>query len=312
MRAIISLPSLILILTLCFGVTKIQAEQQIVCWGDSIPVQNGVFSNGIVIIPNLILTNAIRVAGCLDGGIILNKDGTLQGWAGGIREGLSNIVSIAAWESSYIALDKSGKAFYWGEKQSGELEGVASVIQGPLVLTTDGTVANINGRANSLFKSASLKSVAVGGNKKQHRVGLNKNGSVFEWTTVGGEIQERVLPFVTNEVVTVEAAPRHNLALKNDGTVIEWTNSGNSKTTVVASNGLVLIDGRVLTNIIAIAAGGTEAPPMNEFSLALLDNGSVVGWGTLGWRPLVVPNKLSNIVAIAAADTYCLAVQEIK
>ncbi len=312
MRTIISLPSCFLVLMLYFGVTRTPAAQQIVCWGDAIPVQNGVFSKGIVIIPNLILTNAIRVAGCWGGGIILNKDGTLQGWAGGARKGLSNIVSIAAWESSYIALDKSGKAFYWGKKQSGELESVASVMRGPLVLTTDGTVANINGRVDSLFQSASLKSVAVGGYRKQHRVGLSKNGSVFEWTTVGGEFQERVLPFVMNGVVTVEAAPRHSLALKNDGTVIEWTNSGYFGATVVASNGLVLTDGRVLTNVIAIAAGGTTGPPMNEFSLALLDNGSVVGWGILEGGPIVVPNNLSNVVAIAAAETYCLAVQEIK
>ncbi len=289
-----------------------RTEQQIICWGNAIPVQSGLFSNGVVILPDLIPSNAIQIAGCLDGGLILNKDGTLQGWGGGAREGLSNIVSIAAWESFYIAVNKSGKAFYWeGGTRPRELEGIKAITRGALTLTIKGTVADLNGLVELSTESLSLKSIAVGGKMKQHRIGLKKDGRLCEWTT-GGEIRELMFPPVWNEIVAVKAAPRHYLALRKDGTVIQWGQGGVSNATAIFSNAQVAIDGRVLTNVVAIAAGGNEVPPLNEFSLALHMDGTVIGWGTLGWKPLAIPASLSNVVAIAAADTYCMAVQEIK
>jgi alpha-tubulin suppressor-like RCC1 family protein len=52
---------------------------------------------------------------------------------------------------------------------------------------------------------------------------------------------------------------------------------------------------------VAIAAGG-------ECSLAVRRDGTVVAWGYIARRPATVPAALSNAVAIAAGENFCLAI----
>jgi alpha-tubulin suppressor-like RCC1 family protein len=63
------------------------------------------------------------------------------------------------------------------------------------------------------------------------------------------------------------------------------------------ADGIVKINGEVLSNVVAIAAGGNH-------SLALRRDGTVIGWGSH-----VVPTGLSNIAAIATGYVYSMGVR---
>jgi alpha-tubulin suppressor-like RCC1 family protein len=45
-----------------------------------------------------------------------------------------------------------------------------------------------------------------------------------------------------------------------------------------------------------------------NFSMVLKKNGTVAAWGDNLWRQRDVPVGLSNVVAIAAGGTFCLAI----
>lgn len=292
-----------------------RAEQRVVCWGNAtspIPSHEGAYSTGFVVIPNMVLSNAVQVAGALDGGIVLCGDGTVKGWGHGKSASLTNIVSVAAWERHYLALNRRGELFCWGgDSPVTGLTNLAAICRGPVALRHDGVVFDWRNGTELATRSPMLKDLAGGGRQKQWFVGLTIEGAVLEWQNKHQKSDWHVLPNGLSNFVAVAAGPRHSLALRRDGTVVQWGVSKAAREGVtISAIGDVLIQGRILTNIVSIAAGGTDVPPLNEFSLALREDGTVVGWGTLGWKPMVVPASITNIVAIAVSDTYCLALQE--
>ena len=107
---------------------------------------------------------------------------------------------------------------------------------------------------------------------------------------------------VTN-ATAVAAGDGHALALRSDGTVVGWgvnmecLSVGYTSTNSDRASGVVRIDGLVLSNVVAIAAGGNH-------SLALRRDGTVIGWGSH-----VVPPALSNITAIATGYNYSMGVK---
>ena len=117
-------------------------------------------------------------------------------------------------------------------------------------------------------------------------------GRVITWgMNIGGENTSASTHFISNwtgvvtvvgqplrDVVAVAAGNTHALAVRADGTVLGWgfdfygQSTGCATRNTPANNGLVRIGGRVLSNVIAVAAG-------DNFSLALKKDGTVVGWG---------------------------------
>ena len=63
-----------------------------------------------------------------------------------------------------------------------------------------------------------------------------------------------------------------------------------------------MISGQVLSNVLAIAAG-------TYHSLALKNDGTVVGWGNNYYGQTSVPAAVSNAVAIAAGENQSLAIR---
>jgi alpha-tubulin suppressor-like RCC1 family protein len=64
----------------------------------------------------------------------------------------------------------------------------------------------------------------------------------------------------------------------------------------------VVLDGNVLTNVVAIAAA-------RKYSLALKNDGTVIGWGNKQlYEP--VPAGLTNVTAIAVGEGFCLAIKK--
>ena len=127
---------------------------------------------------------------------------------------------------------------------------------------------------------------------------------------------------VLTDVVAVSGGGDHSLALRSDSTVVSWGWShrgtvfreGTNELIRIGdrtlhgpvtmeeqgsvTNGPVEVGGQLLSNVTAVAAGV-------GYSLALKDDGTVIGWGR-GFmeRQLNGPLPLSNVLAIAAGRTY--------
>jgi alpha-tubulin suppressor-like RCC1 family protein len=128
--------------------------------------------------------------------------------------------------------------------------------------------------------------------------GYNLEGSVpspLKTLLIGGKP-------ITN-AVAVAAGDEHGLALRSDGTVVGFGFNGYGQTIGSSAShseeaaGLVKIDGRVVSNVVAIAAGGND-------SLALQRDGTVISWGQN-----ILPKGISNIAAIAAEQSHSIGLK---
>jgi alpha-tubulin suppressor-like RCC1 family protein len=106
-------------------------------------------------------------------------------------------------------------------------------------------------------------------------------------------------------VTAIAAGYQHSLALRSDGTVVGWgfNNCGQATGIEDGINGIVRINGVVLSNVVAISAGFFH-------SLALLRDGNVVAWGNDGAGKASVPAGLSNVIAISAGWSHSLALKK--
>ncbi len=195
---------------------------------------------------------------------------------------------------------------------------IAAEWGGSWVLKGDGTVVGWTSQPSNysygqLFQVENLSNVvaiAVGsGGYNTRGVALKRDGTVAHW---GGEsiYKDATPPAGLSNVVAVAAGDAHTLALKTDGTIVGWGFNKEGQATGIAtikdpyiSAGQVAIEGRVLSNVVSIAAG-------RGYSLALEKDGTVIAWGRMvnNRYPATVPAGLSNVVAIAAGDNFCLAI----
>lgn len=110
-----------------------------------------------------------------------------------------------------------------------------------------------------------------------------------------------------SNAVAVAVGQYHGLVLRNDGTVFgsggnRWGQAtGTPSPWPGRSSGQVQINGKVLSNVVAIAAGRMH-------SLALKSDGLVTAWGVDDSpdRPMRLAAGLSNIVAIASGERWCV------
>lgn len=296
-------------------------------------------STGVVMIADEALTNVVAVAAGRGHSLALTSEGSVFGWGanlsgevlgvetpypyrtnGQVRIGghvLENVMAISAGGGFSLAVRSNSTVVSWGgglekvnrtqiDVPSG-LTNVTAVAAGwnySMALQRDGTVVGWGVRRIPAGLSH-VVSIAAGGGYYAPGLALKGDGTVVEWTTGGTE--ERVPPQATN-VVAIAAGESHSLALRGDGTVVGWGGNQFGAATGVPtrgfasySNGVVSIGGRVLSNVVAIAAG-------HEFSLALKRDGTVVAWGYNGFHQTDMPADLANVVAIPAGENFCLAI----
>ena len=115
----------------------------------------------------------------------------------------------------------------------------------------------VNGASVVPTGISNIVAISAGGD---FTLALKSDGAVVGWGTVK-------VPFGLSNIIAVAAGHAHNssaLALRKDGTVLEWNVSPE------------LADGRaVASNAVAISIGGGHR-------LALLNDGTVFGWGSNG------------------------------
>jgi len=102
---------------------------------------------------------------------------------------------------------------------------------------------------------------------------------------------------ILTNAVAVSAGKAHGLAIRSDTTVVGWGLNNQGQAIGIPSpghtNGLVEIDGQILSNAVAVAAGGGS-------SLVLKSDGTVVCWGTqMGVSKTRLGILQSNTVSIA-------------
>ncbi len=247
------------------------------------------------------LSNLVGIAGEL----ALRDDGQLVRWTTnyGTRPsppaGLSNVISIAAGEGSYLALKADGHAVFWAgpgfsfsftNNFSLGWQSFTAVAAGGyvnLALRPDGTVYQWS---DSIFPSiqmpaglAGVTAIAAG---ERHCLALKSDGTVTAWGWYGSTPANA--PAGLSNVTAIACGYDHAIALRADGTVTAWGGMGRGETNVPPG----------LSNVIAIAAGGFN-------NLALRADGSLVGWGYYGWSN--VPSDLKGVRALPLSGAMNVA-----
>jgi alpha-tubulin suppressor-like RCC1 family protein len=135
---------------------------------------------------------------------------------------------------------------------------------------------------------------------------LKDDGTVVSWG-LNEFYWETPVPAGLTGVTAIAGGGGHSLALKSDGSVYGWggNDSGQvtgTRTTTPETN-YVTLDGRLLGDVIAIAAG-------IESSIALRKDGSVVCWGRNDFGQSTAPGAAqSNVIAIAAGEVHSVALR---
>jgi alpha-tubulin suppressor-like RCC1 family protein len=276
----------------------------VACWGDVGDRQTITRPNPLNP-PPASLTNLVAVAGGRFYALVLRADGTVQGWGDGssgqtnVPNGLTNVVAIASGNSHFLALRADGTVAGWGFNTSGQaavpadLSNVVAIAGGAahsLALLHDGTVRawgnNNSGQSTVPASATNIVAIAC---SSSHNLALRSDGSVLGWGYNGsGQV---TIPAGLSNIVAISAGTSHSLAVNAAGKVFAW--GANTYGQGDASNIPV-------SNAVAVAGGDFH-------SVALLADGNVMPWGDNRYLQITVPVGLSNVTAIAAANTYSLA-----
>jgi alpha-tubulin suppressor-like RCC1 family protein len=259
-----------------------------------VPLSSEYPAIGQVSIRGELLTNVVAVAAGLNHSLALTSVGTVVGWGNNQRgqssipPGLTNVTAIAAGGYSSIALKRDGTVVTWGLASGGPLQ------------------------PDDLTNVIGVAATAVAKMYPRFLV-LRKNGKVAAW---GGGITEAEHDLVTpppglSDVVSIALGSSHSLALLRNGTIVGWGGNSSGEATgspnlvdPYISNGVVTLNGEVLTNVIAIAAG-------HEHSLAVTRDGKVHAWGSNRGRECLVPPDLRGAKAVAAGQGWSAAITSV-
>lgn len=287
-----------------------------------------------------LLTNVTAIAA---GGanLALRDNGTVIGWGwnqhgqatgtalengGGVMvagEALRDVVAISADATDSIAVRSNGTVVVWGADSSGATikvpPGLTNAVAASagwdhcLIVKQDGTVISLGKMRQPPGGLTNVVAVAAGKNYGFGALGddlaLKADGSVVGWALRGIPGASKLPGQLTN-IVAIASGGAANFAMTRDGRVFGWGANDRGQATGIPSTnyyaqGYVTVGGRLLTNIVSIAAG-------DAIGLALARDGSVTAWGGVGTMGVGgAPRTLRaerGIVAIAAGEDSCLAV----
>jgi alpha-tubulin suppressor-like RCC1 family protein len=343
-----------LVISTVFHAAGAEAGGRIIAWGMNVGVQapgvaSSQFATGFVAIRGVIVTNATSVSAGSYHGLARKSDGTVVGWGyndGGQATGtpssnlrftngavvigghaLSEVAAVVAGDGFSLALKNDGRVIGWGKPERrasvvpGDLTNAVAISAGKhnaLAARKDGTLLHWGDYDVPIPTGLSnVVGIACGGGRFERNVALRRDGTVCAWGENGEDASVRGV----SNVVAVAVGEFHSLALRSDETVYGWGQNTFGEATGVptaeplfSSGELVKTSGKVLTNVVAVAAGNEHGMMLNfcRYSLALKKDGTVVVWGKQ-WdydaNNASVLTCLTNIVAISAGQTFCLAIQ---
>jgi alpha-tubulin suppressor-like RCC1 family protein len=237
-------------------------------------------------------------------------------------DGIDDVVDIAVGGAHTLALKADGSVWTWGRDDHGQLgDGPDSTTPGRIVRTYMTASFDCRPRPARIEGLApAVKIFAGGGNSLAVHAdgtvsawGFNDRGQLGDGTTED-RLAPQAVPGLSN-VVQIGAGYHHTIALHADGTVSAWgLNDGGQLGDGKTEDRYTAAPVQGLTGVKSVAAngGGTDAAPGNGgHNLALLANGSVLGWGWNNYgqlaadgvatHPLPVPVPLATpAVAVAA------------
>jgi hypothetical protein len=189
---------------------------------------------------------------------------------------LDNAVAIAGGDYHSVAIRDDGTLVAWGFDDEGQIDVPTNSL--PFV------------------------SVAAGA---EHNLAIAEDGSVVAWGA--NDSGQTDVPSTVSSALSVAAGESDSLALLASGTVVAWGDDTYGQTnlpSVLTQGGYWVYSywsvAWVPDPTQVIAAG-------RDHNLALLSDGTVVGWGNNSFGQASPPSNLSNVVAITAGDLHSAA-----
>jgi alpha-tubulin suppressor-like RCC1 family protein len=234
-----------------------------------------------------------------------------------VAGGLGEVTAMAAGYHFTLALLSDGAVRGWGGNSFGQLGDGSRVDSAepvsPVGLGGVSAIAAAGGHAMALLENGAV--MTWGGDI----FGQLGNGTTGKGRETGSSSTVPVRVPGLSGVVAIAAAGADDFALLSNGTVMAWGENKDGQLgdgTTAEKDVPTPVPG--LTGVRAIAAGGLSS--VTGHSLALMDNGTVMGWGRDGsgqvgygaasnraiTSPLPVKG-LSDVVAVSAGATHSLA-----
>ena len=294
------------------------------------------------------LGGVVAIAAGGDFSVALKSDGTVAAWGDNssaqtdVPASATGIVAISAGLAHVVALKSDGTVLCWGANWSRQCTppaGLSQVIQvsagshHTIALRSDGTVvtwgANWSGQSSAQPGVTDAAAVAAGGD---HSLILHTASPTPRVTTglatAGKPGQSLALtPLAENgpSLFTADGLPAGLFMSPETGAITGIpTRGGDFTVTLTARNSfgisrqnIRLLIGpyiigwgtsvpgpipQALSNVVQVAAGTSHC-------LALLNNGTVSGWGSNSYGEITIPAGLTDIVAIAAGNDFSLALK---
>lgn len=198
-----------------------------------------------------------------------------------VPAGLTNIVGVAGGDFDTVAIRANGTLAAWG--------------------------ANDEGQTNLPHHLHPIAFVAAGAS---HILALDLNGSIIAWgnNTSG---QCTIPAAATNQPLTLAAGDAHSLALLANGTVVVWGDNTYGQTNLpdvlTPEYGIPWWD-IYWPNPNWIPASAIAAGRIHN--LAVLNNGTVVGWGDNSFGQINIPPGLTNAIAVAGGYLHSVALRD--
>lgn len=264
----------------------------------------------VVTVASQPLTNVVAVA-VGRANLALKSDGTVIGLGRNIRgrttgaetedasgvvkvdgQVLSNVIAVSACVFS-AALMHDGRVVILGPDDFGHKIGVPSDLTNAvavnagedhcLVLKEDGTLISLAAEGVTRFALSNVVAMATGrsyglGNGLTSDLALKNDGTLAG--LFKGRIEKGSLSKEMTNITAIAMGGAATFLLTKDGRVfgIGINDRGQAtgiKTTNYIASGYVTINGELLTNVTAIAAGG-------DMNLALKQDGTIAAWGGVG------------------------------
>lgn len=267
--------------------------------------------------PGLSGVQAIAAGG--NHSLALRTNGTVVAWGRNdagqatVPAGIGPVIAIAAGDLHSVAVIQGGAVVAWGADGAGQ----ATVPPG----------------------LPAIRSVAAG---RDHTLAVTTGGEVRAWGSLydgNGYVPVRV-PLGLTGVSRIAAGQAHSVATvvpQRDltSTVVGWGfMNGEGASAQRLTNSIEALDDVVSISggegfLVGLTADGrvkawppgfpwTAVPPGGEvialdcgylFTLALLRDGSVYGWGDNSWRQIDIPSGLGPVVAISGGDLHSVALR---